>query len=182
MLRNGDQLELGRMKLQMFFSEARSEGETIYLFNTLPRTEDVSRYPLTLKEMSWFLTPYLKLIDDLQMQIHRLQNRKPESVGFKSLTLTKTQGIQVYLDGAAGAVDVLVKVIMPARAELRDVLQSSSPEIDRHSRSLAEKCVLHCMKDVTGTMTENYVYQWMPLVKSLLTAPFDVLLQEDRVG
>src|SRR5688572_7027756 len=36
MLRNGDQLELGRMKLQIFFSEARSEGETIYLFNTQP--------------------------------------------------------------------------------------------------------------------------------------------------
>jgi hypothetical protein len=117
-LRNGDELRLGQMTMNVYFEVTEAFEETIYLIDISKNTQALSRHALTPFDLSTNLTPFLSALGDLQRLVDEIMGRDTFDIGINRINVNKPGNIiSVNIDGAREATAILRHHLIPWRHE-----------------------------------------------------------------
>jgi hypothetical protein len=180
-LRNGDQIRLGQMTMNVYFEMSEPVQETIFLIDRDKDTQALSRHALTPADLSTSVTPFLRALSDLQHLVDAILEREPNDIGINRINVSKPGNIiSINIDGARDAIELLRHHIMTWRHDNSEILQKREGVL----LGLVKELAVHIVQAVSAHnpledyAVKEYAGQLLPIIQVLLISSLDMTTEQ----
>ena len=183
-LHSGDQLRLGQIALQLYFSSETSTERTIFLVETDESKVSASRQRLTPDYLSRSISPILDAIARLQYKVDTLSGRIPFEIGINALTVNiPDANISVSIDGAIDSINLIGDTIIPWKKQRQRLIATADdPKRNRlHDElvDLAHTLALRINPALSDKELENHIPDLLSVLDALVTPSIDIITDHD---
>lgn len=176
-LRNGDQLRMGQMNMNVYFELGEPIQDTIFLIDQSKDTESLSRHALTANDLSSGLSPFLRALNDLQQLVDEIIGRASFDIGINRINVSKPGNvISINIDGARDAVELLRHHIIPWKFENNNMLKIRDHIMLDAVKDLALMLitVIRGDNDLDEVVINEFAGQMLPIIQALLLSPMEL--------